>query len=75
MVLLILAVIRCVPLAGPKPLPAYERRAIAIDTFSKCDVFVRKGAVHDLGDSIVRLAPQMFRNLDGEPVVPDEGPA
>ena len=62
-------------IAEPKPLPAYERRAIAIDTFSKGDVFVRKGAAHDIGDRIVRLAPQMFRDLDGKPVVPDNGPA
>ncbi len=59
---------------NPRYIP-FERRVIALDTFSKGIEFVRKGAQHDLADPIVREAPSMFRDLDGRPVTPDEGPA
>ncbi len=61
-------------IAAPRYIP-FERRVLAIDTFSKGMEFVRTGAQHDLADPIVRAAPQMFRDLDGQPVTPDEGPA
>ncbi|MDQ3548629.1 MAG: hypothetical protein M3439_07390 [Chloroflexota bacterium] len=53
----------------------FERPLIALANFSKGMEFVRKGAQHDLADPIVRAAPSMFRDLDGRPVTPDEGPA
>jgi len=62
-------------IVSPRYIP-YGRRAIAVDGFSKGDVFVRRGSAHDVDDAIVRAAPEMFRDLDGRPVrIADDGPA
>lgn len=54
-------------IAAPRYIP-FERRVLALDDFSNGPIFVKRGSAHDLGDPIVRAAPQMFRELDGRPV-------
>ena len=61
-------------IVAPRYIPL-TRRVIALDDFSKGLEFVRRGTAYDIGDPIVRAAPSMFRDLDGKPVVPDDGPA
>ena len=56
-------------IVSPRYIPL-TRRVIALDTFSKGMEFVRRGTAHDLDDAIVKAAPEMFRDLDGRPVVP-----
>ncbi len=53
---------------APRYIP-FERRVIALDTFSKGMEFVRKGAARDIDGPIVRAAPEMFADLDGGSVV------